>query len=247
MRFPNLLMVGVQKAGTTWMHETLSGSRHIFGSAKKELNLWGHDGWRDRLDAYRAHFPTDAKPGARFYLESTPHYFHAANVFHDIATEIRETIPDVRVMVMLRNPVERYRSAYIHHMRKGRLPFAQVIKDVTDAQIMLSTGLYGKILKHWITVFPDMLVLSHDRLAAAPGDLLCEVFQWLGLDCDLDLERLLPPSHTAEQKQREAAWPSMPRLSNDAREELAAYYRDDLALLDTLVSFDAKVWLRTDD
>ncbi|MEL6577010.1 MAG: sulfotransferase [Pseudomonadota bacterium] len=247
MRYPNLLLAGVQKAGTTWLHETLSGSRHIFGSTPKELKLWGHPGWRDRLESYRAHFPAEAKPGARYFMESTPHYFHAPTVLGDIAWDIRDTVPDVRVMVILRDPIERYRSAYIHHVRKGRFPFVAEIDEITDAQIMLSTGLYGKILKHWLSVFPDMLVLPHDRLKADPAGALREIFNALGIDCDLDLARLRPPVHTSEQKRAEAGWPTMPRLSTRARAALRDYYRDDVALLDSLVDFDAGAWLRSGD
>ncbi|MEL6766964.1 MAG: sulfotransferase [Pseudomonadota bacterium] len=243
MRYPNLLLAGVQKAGTTWLHETLSGSRHIFGSTPKELKLWGHPGWRDRLAQYRAHFPTDAKPGARFFMESTPHYFHAPTVLGDIAQDIRDTVPDIRVMVILRNPVERYRSAYTHHMQKGRFPFVAEIDDVTDAQIMLSTGLYGTILSHWRTVFPDMLVLSHDRLERDPGAFLNTVFAGLGLDCDIDLMQLPAPKHTAEEKRASAAWPVTPQLSTCAKAALARFYRDDMALLATLVDFDPMAWL----
>ncbi|MEM7498895.1 MAG: sulfotransferase [Pseudomonadota bacterium] len=243
MRYPNLLLVGVQKAGTTWLHRTLSASRHIYGSTPKELNLWGQSDYRARLDAYRAHFPAGAKPGARYFLESTPHYFHAPTIFGDVAQQIRDTIPDVRIMVVLRNPVERYRSAYVHHIRKGRLPFAATIERLTDDQIMLSTGLYGKILAHWRTVFPDMLVYSHDRMAADGAGLLREIFQDLNLDCDLDPARLRPPVHTAEQKRAEACWPTTPTLSEGARAALVDYYRSDIERLADQVDFDVRAWL----
>lgn len=243
MRDPNLLLVGVQKAGTTWMHEALSTSRHIFGSAQKELNLFGRPDYRERLDTYRAHFPARAKPGARYFLESTPHYFHAPNVIKDVAEEIRETLPDVRIMVILRNPVERYRSAYIHHMRKGRLPHTRAIDDLTDDQIMLSTGLYGQILGHWRQVFPDIIVLSHDRLRSDPAGSMDDLFTRLGIACDLDLDRLRTPVHTSEQKRQEAGWAEMPGLTPGLRARLVEFYREDILRLQQMVDFDVTSWI----
>lgn len=246
MRYPNLLLVGVQKAGTTWLHATLAQSAAIFGSEQKELNLWGKPDWREWLGDYSSHFPKGAKPGARYFMESTPHYFHAPTVFGDIAQEIRDTVPDARIMVVLRNPIERYRSAYIHHIRKGRLRYTPKIEEVTDAQIMLSTGLYGQILAHWQTVFPDIVVLSYDRLAADPAGFLEDVFAALGLRCDLDLSKLPRPVHTSAQKRAEAGWPTVPALTSEARAALAAHYRSDIERLADLVPFDVSHWLEAE-
>ncbi|MEM6943429.1 MAG: sulfotransferase domain-containing protein [Pseudomonadota bacterium] len=247
MRYPNLLLVGVQKAGTTWMHRTLSRSRHVFGSTPKELNLWGQPDYLDRLDAYRAHFDPAQKPSARYFLESTPHYFHAPNIFADVSDQIRSTIADVRVMVILRNPVERYRSAYVHHIRKGRLPFVAEIDRVTDEQIMLATGLYGKILPHWRRRFPDMLVYPFERLAQDPAGLVAEVFGALDVPCDLDPATLSPPLHTSRQKRTEAGWPSMPVLKTETRAALIDYYREDIESLAGQVDFDVRSWLQMPD
>ncbi|MEM9011361.1 MAG: sulfotransferase [Pseudomonadota bacterium] len=243
MRWPNLLLVGVQKSGTTWMHRTLSQSRHIFGSTPKELNLWGKPDYLYRLNDYRAKFPAEAKPGALYFLESTPHYFHAPSPLADIAQQIRDTLPEVRILVILRNPVDRYRSAYTHHIQMGRLPYTAEIDEVTDAQIMLSTGLYGKILSHWQKVFPGIIVYPYDRLEADPAELLSDLFARLDLDCDLDLAGLDPPVHTSEQKRRRLGWPVVPRLSARARAALIAHYRADIMHLDSLVDFDATAWL----
>lgn len=228
------------------MHQSLSRSQYIFGSTQKELNLFGQPGYSGRLDDYRSHFKEDAKPSAKYFMESTPHYFHAPNVIHDVANQIRSTIPDVRTMVILRNPIERYRSAYIHHMQKGRLAYISQIDALTDDQIMLSTGLYGKILSHWLTVFPDIIVLSHDQLRMEPQSVLKQVFSQLHLDCDLDLNSELHPTHTSEEKRRSRNWPELPDLTVALRKSLADFYRDDITLLSGLVDFEVDHWLELD-
>ncbi len=242
-RFPNLLLAGVQKSGTTWLHNTLSMSGHILGSTPKELNLFGQPDYRSRLDGYRAHFSSDAKPRASYFLESTPHYFHAPTVLSDVPGQIRETIGDVQIMVVLRNPVDRYRSAYTHHMQKGRLAYTPFIDTLTDEQIMLATGLYGDILPHWRRVFPDMLVYSYDQLQSDKAAFLRTLFVDLGLECDLDLADLPAPTHTSTDKRAAADWPDTPQLTPDLRARLIDYYRADVERLAELVDFDVLRWL----
>lgn len=242
-RLPNLLLVGVQKSGTTWLHQTLTRSRHIFGSEKKEVNFWGRRGCLKRLDEYAQHFPVDGKPGAQFFMESTPHYFHAPNHIVDIAKQIRFGLPTMRPMVILRDPVDRYRSAYIHHMRKGRKPYTAHIDSMTDDHIMLSTGLYGKILEHWLTVFPDLIVLSYDDLHADPGRVVRQIFDALDVPCDLNTAALPEAIHTSARKVAHCKWPQMPQLTDRLREELKDFFREDTTHLQNMVPFDVMHWV----
>lgn len=242
-RLPNLLLVGVQKSGTTWLHQTLSRSQHIFGSDPKEVNFWGKRGCLKRLDEYATFFPTDVKPDAQFYLESTPHYFHAPNVLIDIAKQIRFGLPFMQPIVILRDPIDRYRSAYIHHIRKGRKDYTPLIDQMTDDHIMLSTGLYGKILSHWIEVFPDLIVLNYDDLRADPGRVVRQIFEALDTPCDLDTQHLPEAVHTSARKMAHANWDTMPKLTDRLRQNLRDYFRDDIVHLQSLVSFDVMHWL----
>ncbi|MEM7662688.1 MAG: sulfotransferase domain-containing protein [Pseudomonadota bacterium] len=243
MRYPNLLLVGVQKSGTTWLHQTLSMSRHIFGSKQKELNLFGRPDYQNRLDDYRANFVDHSKPTATYFLESTPHYFHAPTVISDVASQIQETIGDVRIMVVLRNPIERYRSAYTHHMQKRRLEYTSSISILTDEQIMLATGLYGKILSHWRNIFPDMLVYSYDKLRSDRLDFLNKIFDDLGITYDLDRDAIPGPTHTSSEKRIAAGWEDTQQLTPSLRARLVDYYRDDVEKLADLVDFDVFQWL----
>lgn len=242
MPLPNLLLVGVQKSGTTWLHQALSASDHIYGSEPKELNFWGKADSLDRLVEYSARFHPEAKPRATYLLESTPHYFHAPNIFVDIAQQIRDGLPDVRPMVILRNPIDRYRSAYIHHIQKGRLAYVEEIDALTDAQIMLATGLYGKILSHWRDVFPHIIVLNFDALQKDHAGFLQHVFRALEIPCDIDLHAAATAIHTSADKRRQKNWPDMPRLTDRLREALKEYYREDNRVLQSLVDFDVSTW-----
>ncbi|MEM6538782.1 MAG: sulfotransferase [Pseudomonadota bacterium] len=243
MTYPNLIIAGVQKAGTTWLHQVLSESEYIYGSEPKELNVFGHADYEKRLRTYGSCFEENTKPSATYYLESTPHYFHAPTILGDVANDIRQTLPDVRIIVVLRNPIDRYRSAYVHHIQKKRLEYVPEITSLTDDQIMLSTGLYGKILRHWQDVFPDMLVYSYDALFRDPKEFVERIFLDLKSEPGFDLSDLPKPNHTAEQKREAGGWSQTPVLSKALHIKLADFYRSDVAGLQDLVDFDVLSWL----
>jgi hypothetical protein len=119
LTLPNLLIIGAQKCGTTWLHRALNKSEHFWGSTPKELNFFNRAG--NDLAAYEKHFE-DAPESAIFRYESTPHYFRLPKGKIDISGRIRETLGDIPLILLLRNPVDRYLSAYTHHMMKSRLP-----------------------------------------------------------------------------------------------------------------------------
>ena len=243
MRYPNLLIAGVQKAGTTWLHQTLSFSKYFFGSPTKELNVFGHAKFAERIKNYGECFCNTQKEEARFFFEATPHYFQAPNELVDIAQQIRDHLEEVRIIVVLRNPVERYRSAYVHHIERGRLAYTPIIHEVTEKHIMLSAGMQGEILSHWKNIFPDILCYSHDDMRANPYSFIKRIFDDLNVPCDLHEQDLPAPIHTATHKRRRAEWAKMPMLDLGTRKELIDIYKNDIKLLSELVDFPVTHWL----
>ena len=114
---PDFLIIGTQKGGTTSLHTYLSGHPDLSPSTgKKELHYF--DRQRDGgLDWYRSHFQRRL-PLAKLPLayETTPRY-----LFHpEAAARIAHVLPDVRMIAVLRNPVNRAVSAYRMEVARGR-------------------------------------------------------------------------------------------------------------------------------
>lgn len=120
---PSFLIVGAQRCGTTSLHRTLKQHPSIVGALHKkgvhyfDVNYTRGDSW------YQGHFPmkaTAARIGRRTGMpvvacESSPYY-----MFHPLAPErIARDLPDVKVVVMLRDPVERAYSAHTHELARG--------------------------------------------------------------------------------------------------------------------------------
>lgn len=112
LQLPHFLVLGTQKGGTTSLHRLLGQHPQVFLPPGKELHYFTlHD--QEPLDWYAGHYK-DAKPGEQ-RGDVTPYY-----LFHPRAPQrIRTVLPEARLIVLLRDPVERTLSHYYHAKRHG--------------------------------------------------------------------------------------------------------------------------------
>lgn len=120
---PEFLIVGAQRCGTTSMYKTLSQHPAVLPAVlRKGIHYFDTDYRRGPL-WYRAHFPLEASARRRQRAtgvrpitgESSPYY-----LFHPLAaTRIARDLPDARLVVLLRDPVERAYSAHTHESARG--------------------------------------------------------------------------------------------------------------------------------
>lgn len=115
---PSFLIVGAQKCGTTTLFSMLCGHPDVAPPLVKEVHYFDFDYRRD-LSWYRAFFPRRgrSKDGAiPITGEASPYY-----IFHPYALErISEDLPGVKLILLLRNPVDRAYSSYHHQAWRGR-------------------------------------------------------------------------------------------------------------------------------
>ncbi len=131
---PAFLIVGAQRSGTTSMYRTLSQHPAVVKAVwHKGVHYFDTDyargpGW------YRAHFPLRARARraargagtAPVTFESSPYY-----MFHPLAAgRISRDLPGVKLLVLLRDPVERAYSAHAHELARGyeTEPFAAALE-----------------------------------------------------------------------------------------------------------------------
>jgi len=131
---PAFLIVGAQRSGTTSMYRTLSQHPAVLKAVwHKGVHYFDTDYARG-LGWYQAHFPlrgrarraTRAAGTAPVTFESSPYY-----MFHPLAAErIRRDLPGVKLVVLLRDPVERAYSAHAHELARGyeTEPFARALE-----------------------------------------------------------------------------------------------------------------------
>jgi Sulfotransferase domain len=120
---PGFLIVGGQRCGTTSMARALSQHPAMFSTALHQEVHYFDQGYGRGLAWYRSHFPLRARAqlaaraagAAPVAFESSPYY-----MFHPLAADrIARDLPGVRLIVLVRDPVERAISAYTHEKARG--------------------------------------------------------------------------------------------------------------------------------
>ena len=221
---PTFLIIGCQKAGTTWLHHAISQHPEVAVSTPKELHFFTDLATFERgLDWYADHFtPT---PRTRAIGEATPS-FQTIDIPEDrpderrdlIPQRIHDAIPDVRLVLILRDPVERAVSAYYHFLRKGVWPGWPSLTEVGDSRGIVSGGFYDVHLTRWLDVFNDeqLLVFVYEEAFhddASKRSMVKQVFEHIGVDDSFEptpsAERL--NSRMSHFELRTNQYPRLPR------------------------------------
>ena len=199
-RLPNLIVIGVPKAGTGSLFDYLGQHPEICASDKKEVGYLNHfhpqrhSGPPPSLDVYRAHF---AHCGDEHYaVEASPSYCYGGQPVIDA---ILEHLDDARVILSLREPVSRLWSAYTFQRELGNITqfktFEQYLaaceqrkqdgSDLVPRDHLhgLYIGQYGQYVPLWLDAFGDrMKVVFTDQLNSDATAVMADIFSWLGLD-----------------------------------------------------------------
>ena len=204
MALPDFFIAGAPKAGTTALHAALARHPDLYLSAVKEPKFFLTDGpppaqggpgdaktYREhiwRQPDYEALFAS-APPGT-ITGESTPFYLY------NLAAQqrINKLIPQARMIIVLRDPIERAHSNWTHLWSAGLDPIDDFVGacDAEDRRLAAGwadfwhykrIGLYGEQLEHLYTLFPAerVLLLRYRDLVDNPGGTLDRICAFLGI------------------------------------------------------------------
>ncbi len=196
MRKPDFLILGAQKAGTTWLYDMLQQHPQIQMSPVKEIFYFSDAANYERgPEWYAAHFAA-AQPG-RLTGEACVHYLYdtvrrnrrePAAGYPPLPELVARDLPDVKLIVCLRDPVQRALSAYYHHLRKPHYSPALSLAEV-DRQhphlLLRDFGFYARYLALWQKVFPPerfFFMLYEEDVVAHPAALWPHLFEFLEID-----------------------------------------------------------------
>ncbi|GAB3274712.1 sulfotransferase family protein [Parahaliea aestuarii] len=112
MPLPNLVCVGMEKCGTTLLNSVFSESRDILTPRKKEL-FYFNENYDRGADWYQSWYDFDSKPNARYICDITPSYFRSELSIRRICKDL----DNPKVLLVLRHPVHRAFSHYVHRIR----------------------------------------------------------------------------------------------------------------------------------
>lgn len=203
---PTFIIIGAQKAGTTSLYSYLREHPDVLPCAYKEVwyfDLNYHKGtkWYRRQFVDPSSLP-DADSRQYAVGEATPYY-----LFHPWAPQrIWRTVPDVKLIVLLRDPIARAYSQFQHNVRKHResLSFLEAIER--ERQVFaseqerfcsdpsyagefhrhyayLNRSCYADQLEEYLRYFDrrQLLILKSEELFADPGPAYAQTLEFLGL------------------------------------------------------------------
>lgn len=199
-RLPNLLVVGVPKAGTGSLFAYLTQHPDICGADEKEVGYFNFfdprrgQGAPPPVEEYAGHFCDCGNE--RYAMEATPTYSYGGRPVIDA---IRSTLGSPRIVVSLRNPVDRLWSAYTFQRELGNLTAFRGFDDYLEECLRrrrdgsrpvprdhmhgLHIGFYADYLPEWLEEFgEDVRVVFAERLASDPVAEVHALFRWLDID-----------------------------------------------------------------
>ncbi|MCY9590644.1 hypothetical protein PC41400_17605 [Paenibacillus chitinolyticus] len=197
---PAFLIIGTQKGGTTSLYHDLTQNPNIKSAAVKEVHFFDEQ-YHFGYDWYKKNFPPDLPEGS-ITGEASPYY-----LFHpQTPGRVREWLPDVKLIALLRNPIHRAYSHYQMMVRRGLEPMSfpealQAERSRVEGEYdrmsrdprftsqncsiysYLKRGLYAEQLERWYRYFPkdQILVMSSETLFRNPAESYRKVLAFLDM------------------------------------------------------------------
>jgi hypothetical protein len=248
---PNFLIIGAARCGTTTLYSHLQTHPDVYLPLTKrpEPHFFLKEAeYSQGLPYYEQRFFA-AWHGQRAVGEASTSYVYGEQVPGRVAG----ALPGVRLICMLRNPVERAFSGYWHSVVSGleTLSFEDALAQEQTRKIefagtplgeiapfaYVERGLYHQQLTRWLTMFDRsrLQIILLEDLLARPQQTCSDVASFLGIDPEVFPTRQLGKENTSV--------PAGATMPPDLYRSLAAQFRDDVSALARMIDRDLNHWL----
>ena len=242
---PNFIIAGTVRSGTTSLYNYICNHPSVLPAAYDEIGFFDSNFQLGTM-LYRSMFPTKKQmqliqEKTNFCLtgEDTPFYFWNK----DAIKRISKLIPNCKIIMIFRNPVDRAYSNYQLGKRENKenLSFEKTIEiekeiinngleklNFSEPRTYLIKSLYSLQLKNWLTSFSknQLYFLSTEQLSSKPNETMSGIFNFLEL-----------PQYTLLKfkKQKQAIYPEM---NNSTRKDLLEFFKSHNKELFSLIGKD---------
>ncbi|MGB3510838.1 MAG: sulfotransferase [Microcoleaceae cyanobacterium] len=207
MIMPNFLLIGAAKGGTSSMYLYLDRHPEIYMSPIKEPNFFAYEGWQPdycgpgdadaptnqlsvtNLKDYQALF--EGVNTEKAIGEASTHYLYTP----ETPERIKHYIPDAKLIAILRQPVERAYSFYLHLRRKGREPLSNFLQALQEEEKRKTNhwaptwrykefGFYSVQLQRYFDRFDRdrIKIYLYEDWQTKPVEVIQDIFRFLGVD-----------------------------------------------------------------
>jgi len=194
---PTFILIGAMKCGTTSLHHYLGAHPQICVSDPKEPDFFLRRNEKD-LAWYRQCFQEPAQA----YGEASTNYTKYP-AFQGVPGRMHRVLPDLKILYLVRDPIERAVSHYAHNRVAGRESQSvdEAFRPVEDSHY-LQTSRYHFQLSQYLEHYPeeDVLVIESERLRADRLEVLQEIFAFLGVARNVEASAFEEEYHTTSGK-----------------------------------------------
>jgi hypothetical protein len=184
---PTFVVIGCMKGGTTSVAEYLGAHPDVFMATPKELNFFSNH-WERGPRWYEGFF--EAAGRARARGEASPRYSRSPR-YGEVPRRMAALIPDVRIVYLLRDPIQRIRSAYAHWYFQG-VEHRSLEIAVRDRPEYIDDSRYAFQIERYLEYFDrrQLLVLHSDSLRTRRAETMRQIFEFVGVDDFIDLPNI---------------------------------------------------------
>jgi hypothetical protein len=182
---PTFVGLGAQKCASTWLHHVLAAHPQVSVPETKEIDFFSYH--FDRGYQWYEHCFGGATPASRAFGEVSPSYFHEPAV----PARVVRYLPEARLLLTLREPVERALSNHRHEVRAGHVTGDLSFETgLANNPMYVEQGLYATHLRQWLRHFERnrIHVVLIEDIATDPLAVAQAVYRFLGVE-----ESFVPP------------------------------------------------------
>ncbi len=179
---PNFMIIGAARSGTTSLHKYLEAHPDVFMSSVKEINFFSNERyWHKGVQWYESHFKNIKQLAIGEASTSYTNY----PIMGNVPERIYKYNPDVKLIYLLRDPIDRMLSHYLHKIRR-----AEHVDDINDIiyrkhddQLIMQSRYYLQ-LERYLEFFDmkTILLVTLDELKISPQETMKKIFKFIGVD-----------------------------------------------------------------
>jgi len=201
-RLPNLIIIGAQKSATTSLHYYLNLHPQIATSREKELDFFIEErNWHKGIDWYKLQFIS----GSRVCGEASPDYT-AYPFYGGVPTRMHSVVPNAKLIYILRDPVERIISHYVHRCAAGleHRSMEKAVKENNGHNRYVYRSKYFMQLEQYLPFYSEsqILVVGAEDLRESRRAVMRKIFRFLRVDDSYWSPRFLFMWHRSKFKRR---------------------------------------------
>ena len=195
---PNFIIVGAPKAGTTSLYHYLSEHPEVFMSEPKEVNFFS----RKEIEAQGLYYADFKAKDMESYEQLFDGVKHEKAVgegsvsylfYPNTPQKIKDVLPDVKIIILLRDPVERAFSHYLMDLRLGLVDMS--LESIVSGEVnneksrlfyqqYIELGLYYEQVKRYLNIFgkEQVKIYLQEDLRAKGNNVITDLYAFLGVD-----------------------------------------------------------------